>query len=295
MLPLVVVGCQGNEGTLPVPTSVSNISAKPDTGAVTVYWDLPSDANPLFVKVSTKKYPNRPDSNQVISVKASRFADSAVVKGLLHKYKYTFTVQPFTANSHDKRGGKILKTTNPVQPIRRPTKVIYHPHQLTEVKVQKDEIQAKTVDPVGNNANYLVDGDLDTFWQSDWTNGHKPPYILTLNFPQKVSLGAMKYVLGHNPGGFATQWGLAVSKDGQNWHRVWKSKPNLSAPGGKLLSLHFDKNYTSKHFRILILATTSGGGYTCFNELSLYTMGTKKIDLEEQAEENYADHFYKSW
>jgi hypothetical protein len=289
VVPLILIGC--NESALHLPSNVSNVRARADTGGVTVFWNIPSDSGYVYVKVSAKKYPNDPDSNQVISRKASIFADSALIKGLLNKYKYTFKVQTFNSNPNNKKGGEVL-TTDAIRPIRRPIKTDYFPNSLTQIKIDTSMISARSNDTdAGHVVTNLIDGNPDTYWQTSWNHDpHDPPFIVQVDFPQKESIGAIKYSNGgdgYNFRGLPTQIAVAISKDGNSWKQIWKSKPDLPTDANSIYSFHFDKNYTTKHFRFLILDTESHGTYAQFRSLSLYKMKTESVDGEKKAEENY--------
>jgi hypothetical protein len=290
LIPLILIGCQGNEGALHKPSNISNIQAKSDIGGVTIFWNIPPDSNYVYVKVWTKKYPNNPDSSQILSSKASIYADSALVKGLLNKYKYTFHLQTFNASPEHKsgKGGKVL-TTNPIRPIRRPIKTNYFPSSLTKINVDSSNISAATIFNQSQDAAQLLDGDMTTFWSSDWSGQpHQAPFYIRFDFNHKVSVGAFKYVERQFDGRGVTQWGFDISKDGKKWTQVWKSKPNLpTEPLSSQWELHFSKNYTSKHFRVVILANKGNNSYMALAELSLYKMKSKVVDLEKVAEQNY--------
>jgi hypothetical protein len=294
LIPLIIIGC--NESALQEPSNISNVSAKADTGAVTVYWNIPPDSNLTYVKVWTKKYPNNPDSDQVISTKASIYADSARINKLLNKYEYTFKVQPFNNSSdHIKgKGGKVF-TTNAVKPVRRPIKTVINDAFAKKISVDPSMTSSPTVDLSNDNTTFLFDDDISTFWQMDWTIGKPPPYKITINFKKPTAVGALKYTFRQNGDfrGVPDQLGIAISKDGQNWNMVWESETGLPTdPTDGVHKLHFDKNYTSKHFRVLILKIhTPGSNFADLAGLSLYKMSIEKVDEEKKAEQNYSEPY----
>jgi hypothetical protein len=289
LVPFIAIGC--NENALQPPSNISNINTRADTGGVAIFWNIPADSDYTYVEVSTNKYLDNPDSGQIFIKKASIYADSVVFKGLLHKYKYIFKVQTFNVNSDNQKRGRVFKT-NPVRPIRRPISIKYIPDSLTKIKIDPNLVSAaSTYPPKKNKVANLFDGNKQTIWQSDYRGGHNhpAPFYIRINFKQEKSVGALKYVerTGFKDRG-VTQFAFEISNDGKKWTQVWKSKPNLpTLPKNKLRTLHFDKNYISKHFRVVIAATKGNKWFAALSELRLYRMKTKKIDLEKKAEKNY--------
>jgi len=288
---LLFVGCKSDDSPLSAPSGVSNVSARADTGAVVLSWDLPADSSFLYLDISYDKYPNSPDTSKIIHTKASRHADSLVIDGLLHKYEYAFKIQPFNANPDDAVGGEVL-TTDKVKPIKRPVEMVYYPDELTKIEgITADMIDTYTQEPSEGPKENLLDGDINTYWHSAWSSGVAPlPHWVEFAFQQEKSVGAFKYNLRQTPDtrGFPTQFALDISKDGNEWKRVWESDSDLPhSPVDKEFTLDAGKNYNSKHFRVIILTNAGGTSFTHLSELSLYTMKVQATDLEEQAEQNY--------
>lgn len=287
----IFVGCQDGSNPLNVPSNVSSITARPDTGAAVVSWDMPADSSYLYLNVSYDKYPNDPDTSEIITTKVSKYTDSVLVEGLLNKYEYTFTVQPFNDNGEQKVGGEKLES-NSVSPIRRPVKKVYYPDSLTKIEgITGDMMDSYTHhEPAGPESN-LIDGDINTIWHSDWSTGVEPlPHWIEYTFDQEVTVGAIKYFLRQTSDtrGFPTQFALATSEDSTNWKQQWTSEEDLPYnPITEEKTLAFDKNYTSKHLRIMFLENAGGTPWVHMAELYLYKMKVEEIDLEERAEANY--------
>src|SRR5699024_7927736 len=193
---LLFVGCKSDDSPLNAPSNVSGVTARADTGAVVLSWDLPADSSFLYLDISYDKYPNSPDTSKIIHTKASRHADSLVVDGLLHKYEYAFKIQPFNANPNDTVGGEVL-TTERVQPISRPIEMVYYPDELTKIEgITADMIDTYTQESSEGPKENLLDGDINTYWHSAWSSGVEPlPHWIEFNFSDKVSVGAFTYTL----------------------------------------------------------------------------------------------------
>ena len=289
---LLLAGCGGEDNPLTTPSSVSNLNVRADTGAVILTWNMPTDGSFLFLDVSYNKYPNQANTDSIIHIRVGRYADSLVIDGLLNKYAYTFKIQSFNAKQGgEKVGGQVLESDK-IRPIRRSVKTAYYPEMLTKVEnITAEMLDTYTQEQSEGPKKNLLDGDINTYWHSAWSSGVEPlPHWVEFNFNEPKSVGAFKYNLRQtsSSAGFPTQFAFAVSEDGTNWEQVWTSDSDLPySPVDAQFTLSFDKNYTAKHFRVIILANAGGTRYTHLSELSLYKMKMEEVDLEKQAEENY--------
>jgi len=287
---LLFISCSDNT-PLEAPSDIAKLTAKPDTGSVVLTWDMPSDSSYLYIDVSYDKYPNSADTSEIIHKRASRYADSLVIDGLLHKYEYTFKVQPFNDNGDDKVGGNTIESEK-VKPIRRPVKREYIEDDLTQIEgITPDMIDTHTQEPSEGPKENLLDDDINTYWHSAWSSGVEPlPHWVQFNFKEEQEVVTIKYTLRQtsDPSGFPTQFGLAVSQDGQDWERIWESEEELPYdPGDAVFTINLDKNHKAQYFRVLILKNQGGTNFVHLSTLKLFTMGLDKIDLEKKAEENY--------
>src|SRR5699024_6401604 len=114
---LLFISCSDNT-PLEAPSDIAKLTAKPDTGSVVLTWDMPSDSSYLYIDVSYDKYHYRSYTSEITDKRAIYYGDSLVMYGLLHKYEYTFKVQPFNDNRDDKGGRKTIESDK-VKPIRR--------------------------------------------------------------------------------------------------------------------------------------------------------------------------------
>lgn len=285
-LVLFSLGCKKDTLTLNNPSDVSDVRAEAVIGGAIVRWKLPTDSNFLYLEVSYKK------NDKVIVTKVSKYTDSLLVEGLLNKLDYTFDVQAFNANHDGEVAGGLL-TTNSVKPIIRPVETKYFPNDLTKIEgITVDMVETYTQESSEGPKGNLFDGNINSYWHSSWSANVAPlPHWIIVNFPEETTIGAMKYYFRQNnndEGGRPSQFALETSEDGTTWKREWTSKDGLAVtPANAEKSLDFDKNFTSKHFRLLILKNPGNKTYTHLGELAFYTMRSELTDMEKLAEENY--------
>lgn len=151
----------------------------------------------------------------------------------------------------------------------------------TFYKLTPDMIDTYTQEIWEGPKENLVDGDLNTYWHSAWSDdvGAKVmplPHHIQVTFPTAKAIGGFKFwtrsasARGIDPAKFDLQ----TSTDGVNYTTVWTSAKftPLVRPAENLLVL--DKNYTSKYFRIRVLETRSPG-QTCttMSELVIFEDG----------------------
>ncbi|MBS2211117.1 discoidin domain-containing protein [Carboxylicivirga mesophila] len=141
-----------------------------------------------------------------------------------------------------------------------------------------DMIETHVQEPYEGPKEGLVDGDPATFWHSAWSiAGVTLPAHIQINFSEEKSIGGFNFMtrFGGANGNDADQFDLQTSADGVNFTTVWESAEVINAlvqPEVNVIA--FDKNYTSKYFRIRILNTRSRvGTSTHMAELQVFEDG----------------------
>lgn len=288
---LLVMGCGDDSHPVEAPSDVESVRAEPVVGGAVIRWDMQDEEDFLYLKVSYEKYPGRSDTSKTVEIKASRYADSLLVEGLLNKYEYAFEVQPFNETPDDQAAGNVLMT-DPVQPLRRGRDTVYYASELTPITgITQDMLSSHTHhEPAGPESN-LFDDDIGTIWHSDWASGVLPlPHWIEIRFDEPTTVGAITYVLRQTSDtrGFPTQFGLDMSADGEEWVRRWTSEEDLPYDNpAEEKTLTFDKNYTARYLRIMLLQNAGRTDWLHLAELDLYAMKMEVVDQEEIAEANY--------
>jgi hypothetical protein len=280
---LLIAGCSSSDGALEAPTDISNVSTLTRVGGALVQWNIPTDSSFTYLEIKYLK-----NGKQVVE-KASKYTDTLLVEGLINKEEFSFEIQAVNETIGKKTLGNSF-ITNVVRPIRRSPDITYYPEELNKLSVTNNMIDTFTQENSEGPKTNLVDGDPNTFWHSAWSSGVAPlPHWVEVNFDAQTELGAIKYWFRNHGDtrGRPTQWGLETSEDGVTWDRVWESKENLPISDRTVEhTLPFDKNYTAKHFRVLILKNGSGT-YAHLGEISFHNMNSRIVDKELEAEEIY--------
>lgn len=280
---LLLIGCDNEEASLTAPTDVVSVSAEARVGGALVKWDIPEDANYTYLEIEYTK-----NGKQVIE-HASKFTDTLLVEGLINKEDFEFAIRSVNETPDMKTTGTTI-TSNTVTPIRRSPDITFFPDVLEKLTITSDMLDSYTQEASEGPKDNLVDGDPNTYWHSAWSSGVAPlPHWIQITNTEVSELGAIKYWFRNNADtrGRPTQWGLETSEDGATWERVWESNQNLPIADRTVEhSLSFDKNYSAKYFRVLILENGSGT-FAHLGEISFYKMDSKIVDKEVEAEEVY--------
>lgn len=283
MIALALTGCDKNDDSLAMPTDVNSVAAEPRVGGALVKWDVPANGDYTYLEIKYLK-----NGKEVVE-KASKYTDTLLVKGLINKEEFSFNIQAVNETPSMMSEGKVL-TSNMVRPIKRSPDITYYPEELQKLKVTADMLETFTQEVSEGPKENLVDGNPSTYWHSAWSSNTAPlPHWIQVNFEEPTEMGAITYWF-RNPGsdsGRPTQWGLETSADGTTWERVWTSKENLSiADAAAAHPLAFDKNYTAKHFRVMILKNGSGS-FAHLGEIEFQKMDSRIVDKEKEAEKIY--------
>lgn len=283
IITLLFVACDGSDESIGAPTNISNVSAQPRVGGALIEWTIPADSNFTYIEIKYKK------NGKDVVERASKFTDTLLVNQLINKEEFSFDLQAVNEIPGAMASGEIF-TTNLVRPIKRSPEITYYRDELEQLNVTSDMINTFTQESSEGPKENLVDGDPNTYWHSAWSSGVEPlPHWIQINFAEPQEMGAIKYWFrkSANTSGRPSQWGLEVSDNGQSWERVWESKENLPISNNSIEhSVTFDKNYSAKHFRVMILKNGSGT-FAHLGEISFHTMNAKIVDKEAEAEEQY--------
>ncbi|MDQ2178150.1 discoidin domain-containing protein [Marinifilum sp. D714] len=124
----------------------------------------------------------------------------------------------------------------------------------------------------------VVDGDLNTYWHSDYAEGAAPlPHYIEITFAEAKNIGGFEFATRdqHARGNNPAQFDVQTSSDGTTYTTIWTSdRLDNVALNPEWNNVSFDKNYASKYFRIRIIDTkTPGSSSTCMAELKVFENG----------------------
>ncbi len=125
----------------------------------------------------------------------------------------------------------------------------------------------------------LIDGDFNTYWHSSWsgTNPVGPlPHHVQITFAEAKYIGGFQFwtrstsTRSNDP----VKFDLQTSTNGTDYTTVWTSGTISTQARPATNEINFDKNYSSKYFRIRIVDTrTSGLTHTTMSEIKVFDDG----------------------
>jgi hypothetical protein len=276
LLVMSISSCKKDK--LPSPNSVSSIKTIPRIGGAVVKWVIPADTNMRYIQVRYLK------NGRVIKTNASVYSDSCLVTGLLNKLNYTFEVQAF---NKDDVGGAILSAPA-VKPLRRSIDTTY---TYAEIPLTNAMITTFTQETSEGPKSNLVDGNISTYWHSQWSGTTSPlPHWIQITFNSPVLFGGFQYWM--RQGGAAadrpTSWDVQSSPDGVTYTTQWTSLTGLAVdPSTAMFQQLVTKPIQSQYIKCRILTNGSGKNWTNLGEFKALGATLVVVDRELQAEANY--------
>ena len=146
-------------------------------------------------------------------------------------------------------------------------------NELEIIRVSGNQLSSNASDyEEGQHIDYLVDGNLNTFWHSDWHNQVFETHYIQVDFSEPVSDNIGLYVVRRRTEDHhVTLMGVLGSNDNENWDdlgEIWLGNAYYGMEyTSDLISLGED-SYTS--LRFTILENTNGTNFGHFAEFHPY-------------------------
>lgn len=168
----ILFSCSDDSSSYPTPTDIQDLKATPAPGQITLSWTLPEDANLYYVQVEYVV------EGKTYKKQVSQYANELVIDNLLQKYgEITFNVQVF---NRGKTAGASHQITAQAEKA--------NPSFGTPVRLDLDANKIWTNAPFPTRAiKFLVDGDITTFFHSQWQNPVEMPHYLVVDLGEEAS------------------------------------------------------------------------------------------------------------
>lgn len=171
--------CSNDESGYPLPSDITNVQAIPAPGSIMLSWDVPDDGNLKYVEVTYKIA----ETNKTYRKQISKFADTLQIDNLLQKYgSIDFTLQTFNPEN---TGGKVYKVSAQAEKAL--------PTFGEPQKLKLNAASMYTNAPFTNRPlSALIDGDLATFFHSQWQTEVLLPHYIVIDLGEKVEAFSFK-------------------------------------------------------------------------------------------------------
>lgn len=171
--------CSNDESGYPLPSDIENIQAVPAPGSIMLSWDIPDDGNLKYVEVTYKIA----EINKTYRKQISKFADTLQIDNLLQRYgSIDFTLQTFNPEN---TGGKVYHVSAQAEKAL-PT---FGETQRLNLNAASMYTNAPfTTRPL----SALIDGDLTTFFHSQWQTEVLLPHYIVIDLGEEVEAFGFK-------------------------------------------------------------------------------------------------------
>ena len=148
-------------------------------------------------------------------------------------------------------------------------------YRSREVNLKADNLSSNASDyQEGKHLEYLLDGDPNTFWHSDWHNQVQDTHYLQMDLDKALSGHIALYVKRRDtPANHITLMGCYASRDGLNWSFLGNmSLPNAYS-GAEVTSDAVSLGTDScSHLRFTFLQNSEGGAFARLGEVRLLSV-----------------------
>lgn len=134
------------------------------------------------------------------------------------------------------------------------------------VEVSSEETSGEGSD--NGHAIHAFDGDLGTFWHTQWKGGEpQPPHHIVVDMGQEVRMLGFQYVSRNHGEGWPQEMTLETSLDGENWEGAG-TYSDLPAEGGAEFRSYLPGFKQARYFRLTITAVYNGKWSTHVAEIN---------------------------
>lgn len=154
---------------------------------------------------------------------------------------------------------------------------------------RSDEETEKEQAPATN----AIDGDMKTFWHSQWSTVHDFPHSITFSRTKNDTIRTIQFCYATDPGHAnyrSNNISIEESSDGQTWQTLDKNHFLFNFAEQNLVLL---RPATERYIRITFNSSMSGSPFLCINEINFYgkefILGIGEIQTESESDKSIYD------
>lgn len=275
------IACSEEQGYVPVSLDSATLSYETGPGTVTLFWNIPDDADYYYVRVNY----TTPEGDCMRS--ASIYADSLRVDNLLNAYgPITFTLT--TVSKDGTEGDTSCTITAQADPVERTEELTATSLSLTSDGLWTDAQEASE-GPIAN----LIDGDATTYFHMNWSGTVTAfPHYIIVDLGKEVTNVMFSYTCRNNANRnnpkemelYAT-----TSFDGKTFDETNFDAELLGSltdlPDGQAATYNSGQYSAEVPFRYLwfkVLSEVNGNKYIALAELSVSEWQMEVQDPEQE-------------
>lgn len=267
------------------PADISNIRSESMPGSIKLQWDVPSDMNYEYVRISYYDPLSKKENVKLASV----YSDSIVISGTRAKYgEYTFTLQPFSSTNTPGNVHQYKASSGPA-----PASYVLADGTGVTIPLSVEMLSTNAQEPTHAHISNLVDGNSNTYFHTAWTISIGAPHYFQVALKDPVRAIRYSYISRHdgNGGGDVKRMKVEASNDGENWSEV--AIQELALPSGRATETSADAILMPNEFSYLRFTPLARRGADPINntffdmaEFILFEMPVIVIDPEAPDEDD---------
>lgn len=140
------------------------------------------------------------------------------------------------------------------------------PSKMEILKARIDKVDSEAAEYPAVN---LLDGDIETFWHSEWQNGTAPfPHEFIVKFPEIVEItGCKVQQRQHQANGYIKSYAIFISEDGEHWGNAMVNGDLEQS--SNIQQINFPKAVSGKFVRFVALSSGTGADFCSLAEFEV--------------------------
>lgn len=182
---ITATSCSNDDkGAAPTDIDSQSITYEAKPGAVKLHWDIPSNANYKYIKVTY----TLPENGKKCLRLASVHADTVLIDNLLKRYgEIEFKLQPFTKEGV---GGKIHTIKAEAAAANKVIKIV----SVEKIKITPAEVWTDSEQKGDGSLAELVDGKNNTYFHMKWGGATPFPHYIVMDMKELTSAVRFSYL-----------------------------------------------------------------------------------------------------
>lgn len=188
---VIVTGCEKNDTSSEVPSTISDVRYESLPGAIKLEWTQQEPVTYEYIKITYFDHLKKKDMMRM----ASKYSDTIQIPGTREKYgTYTFSLQPFSKNGTP---GEKLE----IEAKSGPAPVTIEILDKKQIRLKAENLFTDAQEPSEGPIKDLIDGDPNTFFHAAWSVDMGPmPHYIVVKLDKKIDAFSFSYVTRNNAG-----------------------------------------------------------------------------------------------
>lgn len=274
---LLAMGCSSDDKGV-TPADISDITAEPGKGNITLKWTMPEDGNIFYTKIS---YYDHLEKRKMWRLSST---NEILIPNTRAKYgEYEFNLESFS--NTDTRNGNVHALT-----------AVSGPAEVTEkrdlVTLKEEYLATNAQEPTEGPIKSLVDNNTGTFFHTRWSSPVPPaPHWITidLSWREPTKVFAFSYSPRNNANNKPTDFDIMGSMDGEEWFLIKNftkeidKLPVSATESYTSPTIKSDKPFT--HLKLSVNKTNTGSIFWTMSVFKLYDVAVYDPEAPDEIDE----------